>query len=155
MDDQLTAVVSISGAGRASEEACAPVSSLAVLEVHGDADPTVRFEGGRVFDDRRLAPHPSAPQTMQDWAERLRCPVTRAPKVTMVDLDPRLPGAETRIESYACPGGAAELWTVHGGGHQLMTPALVARVGAFLAAHPKGVRAEAAEKPKARPKRRR
>ena len=58
--------------------------------------------------------------------------------MTTADLDPRLPGAETRIESHPdCPGGATELWTVHGGGHQVMTPALLARVGEFLAAHPK------------------
>jgi polyhydroxybutyrate depolymerase len=156
MDDQLTAVVSISGAGRASDEACAPVSSLAVLEVHGDADPIVRYEGGRVFNDRRLAPHPSAPQTIQDWAERLGCPLAKAPKVTMVDLDPRLPGAETRVESHVgCSGGAAELWTVHGGGHPIMTPALLARVAEFLAAHPKGAHHETAEKAKPKAKRRR
>ncbi len=154
MDDQLTAVVSISGAGRVNDEACAPVSSLAVVEVHGDADPIVRYEGGRVFNDRTLAPHPSALQTFQDWAERLGCPMTRAPKVTMVDLDPRLPGDETRVESYlGCRNGVAELWTVHGGSHQIMTPALVARVGAFLAAHPKGAHpADVAEKSKPRPK---
>jgi polyhydroxybutyrate depolymerase len=136
MDDRLAAVVSIGGAGRAREEACAPVSPIAVLEVHGDADPIVRYDGGRVFNDRALDPHPSAPETFHGWAERLGCP--GAPKVTTADLDPRLPGAETRIESYAsCPLGAAELWTVHGGGHQVATPALLARVGEFLAAHPK------------------
>ena len=136
MDDRLAAVVSISGAGRAREEACSPVSPIAVVEVHGDADPIVRYEGGRVFNDRALDPHPSAPETFHDWAARLGC--TGAPKVSEVDLDPRLPGAETRIESYPdCPGGATELWTVHGGGHQLMTPALLARIGDFLAAHPK------------------
>jgi polyhydroxybutyrate depolymerase len=136
MDDRLAAVLSISGAGRGREEACAPVSPIAVAEVHGDADPIVRYTGGRVFDDRALDPHPSAPDTFHDWAARLGC--TGAPKVSEVDLDPRLPGAETRIESHPdCPGGAAELWTVHGGGHQVMTPALLARVGEFLAAHPK------------------
>jgi polyhydroxybutyrate depolymerase len=146
MDDRLAAVVSIGGAGRATDEACAPVSPIAVLEVHGDADPIVRYDGGRVFNDRALDPHPSAPQTFHDWAARLGC--ADAPKVATADLDPRLPGAETRIESYAgCPHGSAELWTVHGGGHQVMTPALLARVGEFLMAHPKP-----APKKKAAPK---
>ncbi|HEY4394247.1 MAG TPA: PHB depolymerase family esterase [Polyangia bacterium] len=138
MDDRLAAVVSIGGAGRAREEACAPVSPIAIAEVHGDADPIVRYQGGRVFNDRALDPHPSAPDTFHDWAVRLHCEPLGAPKVSEVDLDPRLPGAETRIESYPnCPGGTAELWTVHGGGHQVMTPALLARVGEFLSAHPK------------------
>ncbi|HEY6476159.1 MAG TPA: PHB depolymerase family esterase [Polyangia bacterium] len=149
MDDRLAAVVSIGGAGRAREEACTPVSPIAVREVHGDADPIVRYDGGRVFNDRALDPHPSAPQTFHDWAERLGC--SGAPKLTTADLDPRLPGAETRIESYAgCPLGAAELWTVHGGGHQVATPALLARVGEFLAAHPK-----AAPKKKTAPQKKR
>jgi polyhydroxybutyrate depolymerase len=142
MDDRLAAIVSIGGAGRAREAACAPVSTIAVLEIHGDADPIVRYGGGHVLDNRAADPHPSAPDTFHDWAERLGCqaqtkPQTR-PKTSTVDLDPRLPGAETRIESYAdCPHGSVELWTVHGGGHQVATPAMLERVGEFLVSHPK------------------
>ena len=138
MDDRLAAVVSIGGAGRAPEEACAPVSTIAVLEIHGDADPIVRYGGGHVLDNRAADPHPSAPETFHDWAERLGCPLQAKPKTTVVDLDPRLPGAETKIESFAdCPHGSVELWTVHGGGHQVATPAMLARVGEFLVNHPK------------------
>ena len=74
MDDRLAAIVSIGGAGRAPEEACAPVSTIAVLEIHGDADPIVRYGGGHVLDNRAADPHPSAPETFHDWAERLGCP---------------------------------------------------------------------------------
>jgi polyhydroxybutyrate depolymerase len=138
MDDRLAAVVSIGGAGRAPEEACAPVSTIAVLEIHGDADPIVRYGGGHVLDNRAADPHPSAPETFRDWAERLGCPSQAKPKTTAVDLDPRLPGAETKIESFDdCPHGSVELWTVHGGGHQVATPAMLARVGEFLVSHPK------------------
>ncbi|HVV50044.1 MAG TPA: PHB depolymerase family esterase, partial [Polyangia bacterium] len=56
MDDRLAAVVSIGGAGRARDEACAPASPISVLEVHGDADPVVRYDGGRIFNDRALDP---------------------------------------------------------------------------------------------------
>jgi polyhydroxybutyrate depolymerase len=136
MDDRLAAVVSIGGAGRARDEACAPATPIAVAEVHGDADPIVRYQGGRVLNDRALDPHPSAPETFRDWATRLGC--VGAPRMTTADLDPRLPGAETTIAAYAgCPLGATELWTVHGGGHQIATPALLARVGEWLAVHPK------------------
>jgi polyhydroxybutyrate depolymerase len=136
MDDRLAAVVSIGGAGRARDEACAPATPIAVAEVHGDADPIVRYEGGHVLNQRSFDPHPSAPETFRDWANRLGC--AGAPQVTTADLDSRLSGNETTIESYAgCPLGAAELWTVHGGGHQIATPALLARVGEWLAAHPK------------------
>ena len=138
MDDRLAAIVSIGGAGRAREEACTPVSTIAVLEIHGDADPIVRYGGGHVLDNRAADPHPSAPETFHDWAERLGCPTQAKAKTTAVDLDPRLPGAETTIESYAdCPHGSVQLWTVRGGGHQVATPAMLARVGEFLVSHSK------------------
>ena len=138
MDDRLAAIVSIGGAGRAPEEACAPVSTIAVLEIHGDADPIVRYGGGHVLDNRAADPHPSAPETFHAWAAHLGCPTEAKPKTKAVDLDPRLPGAETTMASYAdCPHGSAELWTVRGGGHQVATPAMLARVGEFLVSHPK------------------
>ncbi len=142
MDDRLAAIVSIGGAGRAREEACAPVSTIAVLEIHGDADPIVRYGGGHVLDNRAADQHPSAPETFHDWAERLGCPTEAKAKgqekTLAVDLDPRLPGAETTIESYAdCPHGSVQLWTVRGGGHQVATPAMLARIGEFLVSHQK------------------
>jgi polyhydroxybutyrate depolymerase len=138
MDERLAAIVSIAGAGRHKEEACGVGSSIAVLEVHGDADAIVRYGGGRVFDSRELDPHPSAPDTIRDWAERLGCAATPPPKPKTIDLDSRLPGAETTVLAYpGCARGAAELWTVHGGGHPLVTPEVIAKVGEFLVAHPK------------------
>jgi polyhydroxybutyrate depolymerase len=138
MDDRLAAIVSIGGAARSPEEACAPVSTIAVLEIHGDADPIVKYVGGHVLDNRAADPHPSAPQTFYDWAERLGCPAEAKAKTTAVDLDPRLPGAETKIESFAdCAHGSVELWTVRGGGHQVATPAMLERVGELLAQHSK------------------
>ena len=151
MDDRLAAIVSIAGAGRGKEEACAVSSSIAVLEVHGDADTIVRYGGGRVFDSRDLDPHPSAPDTIREWAERLGCSADRPPKTKALDLDPRLPGTETTVLAHVgCSHGAAELWTVRGGGHPLVTPEVLAKVGEFLTAHPK----VASAKPKPKPGRR-
>ncbi len=155
MDDRLAAIVSIGGAGRAREEACGPTTPIAVAEIHGDADPIVAYGGGRIFNDHALDPHPSSRDTFADWAERLGCLPKVTPRVATADLDPRLPGAETTIESYAnCPLGSVELWTVHGGRHQVMTPALMKRVGDFLAANPKGPAAGASKTAAARRKKR-
>jgi polyhydroxybutyrate depolymerase len=152
MDDRLAAIVSLAGAGRAREDACQVTSSIAVLEVHGDADAVVRFQGGRVLDIHDLDPHPSAPQTIADWAERLGCPA-KPKRKSSVDLDPRLPGAETTIEAHGqCTRGTAELWTIHGAGHDIVRPELLAHVGEFLVAHPKpGEKTE----PEAHPKKKR
>jgi polyhydroxybutyrate depolymerase len=138
MGDRLAAVVSLAGAGATAEKACAPATSLAVLEVHGDADPIVRYQGGRVFDDGALEAHPSAPDTIRAWANRLGCPARVRPSVTTIDLDPHLPGAETTAERYGpCPRGSAELWTVHGGGHHVAGPEIMDGVRQFLVRHPK------------------
>ena len=141
MDDRLAGIASISGAGRAPEEACGVTTRLTVVEVHGDADPIVRYQGGRVFDSRELDPHPAAAATIRDWATRFGCAASQAgkatTKTTQVDLDPAQPGPETAIESWRCGRGEAELWTVRGGGHALVTGPIIERVGARLLSHSK------------------
>jgi polyhydroxybutyrate depolymerase len=150
MDDRLAAIVSIAGAGRDKEQACGVKTSIAVLEVHGDADTIVRHGGGRVFDSRALDPHPSAPDTIRNWAERLGCQLDQQPKTAALDLEPELAGAETGALVYVgCTRGAAELWTVRGGGHPLVTPGILAKVGEFLAAHPKNHTKTPVKKPAA------
>jgi hypothetical protein len=63
-----------------------------------------------------------------------------------------LPGAETSVVSHsACAHGAAELWTVHGGGHTLVTPEVLAKVGEFLTAHPKSAPGNRAARKRRRP----
>jgi polyhydroxybutyrate depolymerase len=118
-------VVSISGAGPLETASCQSPSSLRVLEVHGDADPIVSYQGGHLFKDPSLPQHASAEKTVRDWAERLGCrsdPVAGEP----VNLETRFPGYETRVSRYErCTRGRVELWTVTGGNHYLAfrTPA--------------------------------
>lgn len=126
ISDRLTAVVSIAGAGTDPKLPCAPASALAVLEIHGDADRIVHYQGGRVFDSAQLAPHPSAPQTIRGWAQRLGCG-SRAPQ-----KEPR--GSQIAVEATrGCALGSATLWTVRGEGHHLETPEVLDQVAAFLA----------------------
>jgi polyhydroxybutyrate depolymerase len=112
-------IVSISGAGPLETAACKEPVSLRVLEIHGDADPMVSYNGGHLSNDPRLPEHASALKTVTDWAVRLGCrsdPVD-APAI---DLEKRFPGAETRVSRYeGCSRGALELWTVKGGNHYL------------------------------------
>lgn len=128
--ERLTAVASLAGAGidGTGGEGCAPGSSPAVLEVHGDADSIVRAGGGRVFDSPDLAPHPSAAETVRGWGKRLGC--RRVARKTE-GASPQI-----RIEAHeACRTGRAQLWLVEGAGHQLVTPDIVDRVASFLLEH--------------------
>ncbi len=112
-------IVSISGAGPLEAVTCQTPKALRVLEIHGDSDPIVSFEGGHLFRDPSLPEHASVQKTMSDWAARLGCtgdPLAEDP----INIEQRFPGNETRVSRYAgCAHGKLELWTVTGGNHYL------------------------------------
>lgn len=136
LGDRITAAASLSGAAPASDARCTPTRSLALLEVHGDADEIVRYSGGSVFDSPALARFPGAQEGFEDWAKRLGCSGS-AEVGAALDLDPRLAGAETTVEQFArCPSGSVALWTVHGGNHFVGTgQQAFEAIWRFLSAH--------------------
>ena len=126
--EHLAAVAAFSGAVEARAD-CPGLRSVGVLMAHGDADPIVHYDGGRVFDHARLGEHLSAPDGFREWGRRLGCsgpPLDAGP----LDLDPQLPGPETRLERFeTCANGDATLLTMRGGTHYVVT-----RGGALRAA---------------------
>ena len=136
--DRIAGVVSVAGAAPSPEIPCTQNSALAVLEIHGDADPIVHYSGGTVFDRTDVEPHASAASSAKYWAEHLSC--ASVPRtLSNIDLEPHVPERETTVQRYDDCRGAVELWTVKGGGHYvaLQPPALEAIWG-FIQAHPKG-----------------
>jgi len=133
---RITAAVNMSGAAPPAEQSCTPSKSLALLELRGDADEIVRYAGGSVFDTAELARFPSAQQGFRDWGKRLGC-AGAASIGPDLDLDSRLPGAETRVERYlSCGSASVELWTVRGGNHFVGTGQQAFRaIWQFLSAH--------------------
>lgn len=136
--DRIAAVASIAGAGPAPDSRCRPATELGVLEVHGDADTTVRYEGGHLFGKLGLPSHASAESTLGDWGRRLGCEAEPQPGPAL-DLESRLPGPETATRSFAgCRGGSAALWTVRGGNHYIgLEPAFHREIWGFLSKHAK------------------
>ncbi|MEY4544411.1 MAG: hypothetical protein RL685_606 [Pseudomonadota bacterium] len=110
-------IFSIGGAGPNPGQVCQPDRSPSIVEIHGDEDPIVAFAGGHLFADRSRPRHPSSEATVRAWSKRSGCgdkPVHRAD----LDLEPRIPGAETQVLAYpGCPGNPVELWRIRGGGH--------------------------------------
>lgn len=140
--DLVTAVVSVAGAGASVAADCRPSRPVAVLQIHGDADTSVRYEGGDMGGG-----YPGAVRTVEDWARRNGCDVSgRAgpPRDLVVATGSTPDAAESRTVAYAegCrPGGHAELWTVVGGEHLPTLSAGFARqVVDFLRAHPRPAR---------------
>jgi polyhydroxybutyrate depolymerase len=108
--DRIAAIVSLAGAVWLDASKCNPIVPVPVLEVHGDADTEVPYNGSMSV--------PSAPQTVATWAAKDGCHDELVDTGMTLDLDTSLPGAETSISAHQCSGhAAAELWTIHGGSH--------------------------------------
>jgi polyhydroxybutyrate depolymerase len=133
LGDKLAGVVSVAGAGPDPSLTCVAPEHLRVLEIHGDADETVYYEGGTLFH-RPGAVYVSAASTFDGWAARLGCtgPATDG---GARDLEPRLPGNETDTRQYdACTRGSVALWTVHGGSHLILArPAALEQAWQYVA----------------------
>lgn len=134
LPDRIAAIVAVSGVN--ATDNCRPRQPVAVLQVHGDADPVVHYLGGRL--GAGSAEYPSVTTSIEGWRDLNGC--DQAPEVeeTVLDVASELRGRETSITRYqrCAGGGAAELWTVHGGSHDIaFSPAFAREVWGFLAAH--------------------
>jgi polyhydroxybutyrate depolymerase len=117
MSDLLAGIFSIAGAGLSVSRDCVPLRPVSVVQVHGDSDPIVAYDGGLLFADSRRPPHPSARQSVERWAKLNGCDEGTVSRGHL-DLDPRLPGGETQVEAFeGCNQSRVELWTVRGGDH--------------------------------------
>jgi len=136
--NHIAGVISVAGAAPSSEVSCTQASSLAVLEIHGDADPIVHYAGGTVFDRTDVEAHPSATATVAFWAQQLSCTLGLR-DAEPIDIEPHLEGRETTVHRYDGCRGWVELWKVQGGGHYVaLQPPALAAIWGFVQAHPKG-----------------
>jgi polyhydroxybutyrate depolymerase len=127
--DVVAAIVSLAGMTWFDPAQCQPSEPVAVLQVHGDMDETVTYEGALGY--------PSAAETVSRWAQHDGCTGTfdEIGRISLIDLA----GSETRQEAWqGCPAGAAELWTIEGGTHiPGFDETWGAYIWAWLEAHPK------------------
>jgi polyhydroxybutyrate depolymerase len=138
---RIAAVFSYAGALWANTSMCAPDGAVSMVELHGDADSTVPYEGGSNAAYPQSPPYPRAAVTVTTWASRDGCTGALLDDGKTLDLVPSLPGGETTIaKAGGCPPGiGAELWTIHGGAHMdaLSAPTFGDAVWGFLHGHPK------------------
>jgi polyhydroxybutyrate depolymerase len=112
---------------------------LSVLQIHGDQDTVVLYDGGTNILNKGGGAYASAVDTTARWASDDGCQSTRTDGAP-IDLEAGLPGAETAVSSFdGCPAGTdVALWTIQGGAH---TPQFSGKfagpVWRWLAAHPK------------------
>ncbi len=129
-DGELRAIVSIAGAAPGPDDPpCAPARPVTVLQVHGDQDEMVLYQGGRTARGR----YPGARESIELWRALDACAaVPRTSRETRL-----LFFAPLRVDSFSCPSARVALWTVEGGGHQLRSVRLRAEAMLdFLAGSP-------------------
>jgi polyhydroxybutyrate depolymerase len=143
--DMIAAMVSLAGATFVDRADCAPTVPVAVLEIHGTADDTITYEGGTIDlgSGPSMAPYPGAKASVTTWATYDGCATSSVVDEHVdVDADVSVDGApaETTVTRWTgCrPGGAAELWTIPGGGHAPdISESFPAAILDFFEAHPK------------------
>jgi polyhydroxybutyrate depolymerase len=117
--EKFTAVVSINGAGFADMARCQAKQNVALLQVHGDQDELVLYDGGtQLLGAETLEPYAGARGPVAWWAKHNGC-TALGPAASGLDFDRTLPGDETRVEAWGGCGAPVELWTVVGGKHFL------------------------------------
>lgn len=111
--EHVTAIVSLAGASFSDPLECEPrTEPVSVLQVHGDADGTISYDGN--------AFSPGALEMFERHGEFLGCDLTVTGTRDDLDLVATLDGAETTVQYHedGCePGTSVELWTIVDGPH--------------------------------------
>jgi polyhydroxybutyrate depolymerase len=122
--DKVAAIAPISGVTFADPADCRPSAPVALLQVHGDADDTIRFDGGALGGSGTdVRPYPGVVETVDTWLALDGCDQVLTEISRRLDVDAEVAGpdglAETTVaESTGCdPGSRVELWTMEGVGH--------------------------------------
>ena len=134
---RFAAIVSVSGAQWNDPTRCPAADRVSVVEIHGDQDPTVAYDGGTSYG----VAYPGAATTVATWAAKDGCTGALTDTGATLDLASEIAGAETQVAAYGgCPPGIdVQLWTIRGGGHVplLNTTTFGQTVWAFMTAHAK------------------
>ena len=133
----LAAVVSLAGAQWDDPSRCNPSEPVSIVELHGDADTVVIYDGGSTTEGT----YPSAPVTVNTWGAKDGCTGGLSPTGQTLDVDTTLVGNETVVSAFGgCPAGIdVQLWRIQGGSHipTISHPGFAELVWGFLGAHHK------------------
>ena len=131
--DTIAAIASLAGASPAELKGPAPSHPVNILQIHGSADATIKYAGGKI----RGVNYPSANETMEKWATYNTGNLSKNYLDRTLDLDSGLEGEETTIIQFEAQG-SVELWTIQNGAHvPTLSTTFNRRVIEWLFDHPK------------------
>jgi polyhydroxybutyrate depolymerase len=130
---RIAAIASLAGSSFVDEMDCHASEPVSVLQIHGDMDDTVAYDGD--------ASAPGAEELVTRWATRAGCDTTMPETLAPFDLDTTVDGDETLVTRYGagCAAGLdAELWRIAGGGHiPIVAEDFATRLSQWLLRHAK------------------
>lgn len=113
--NKVAAIVAIAGAMDVSPE-CTPSTPVSLLDIHGTADKTIKFDGGVL----NANPYTSAAETVKTIAQVNKC---GNPTTTKKDFEPTIKGAETTVFNYSCDTHMhLQFWKIAKGAHSPKLP---------------------------------
>ncbi|TNV77501.1 hypothetical protein FGO68_gene17273 [Halteria grandinella] len=135
----IAGIVSVAGETYLDNSMCknAGKASLNVLQIQGDLDVQIYYDGGTLYKVQ----YPGALQTVATWAENIGCTgTTLVDSGNNFDLDMNVAGAETIwYKPTACPAGFdVDFWKVVGANHSpKFTDTARAALFDWFEAHPR------------------
>ncbi len=116
---KIAAIVSLAGAAWADPSRCAPSAPVSVLEVHGAADNTVKYDGGLRILGEPGSRYPSVEETTAESAAKDGCTGALTPLAGRSGFDADRLSVETEIARWTgCPAGIdVERWKMPGATH--------------------------------------
>ena len=114
--DGLVAIASLAGSSLGDPERCADAGPISVLQIHGDADQNIPYEGTLEYDGG----YPGAEELVNRWAQRAGCDIEAVAVLPSIDLEADIDGDETTVQRTreGCDSGITiELWTIQGADH--------------------------------------
>ncbi len=151
--DRIAGFVSIAGAGWLDPERCVPTAPVAALQISGDVDEIVHAKGGTISEPKvlkvlrdtglplptglHLPRYPDVHGSLAPWIRVDGCKA-ETEQGNPLDLDDKIPGAETTVKRWTGCRAGVELWTIHKAGHTPTFRSSWAEAAyQFLVTHPK------------------
>ena len=98
--DRVTAIAAISGVTFAEPARCAPSAPVAILQIHGTDDDTIRFQGGVLqVPGMPDAPYPGALETADLWLGLDGCDAALTETTRRIDAVADVDGADGSAET--------------------------------------------------------
>ena len=114
--DGLVAIASLAGSSFGDPDRCADARPVSVLQIHGDADQNIPYQGTLEYDGG----YPGAEELVNRWTQRAGCDVDSVAVLPSIDLEADIDGDETTVQRTrkGCDSGITiELWTIQGANH--------------------------------------